>query len=177
MYAIGELSKKFNLSRGTLLFYDSLGLLTPAARTKSNYRLYSEADVERLTQICIYRETGLPLLEIKQLLDSARTEEDLILEKHLTEVNQSIRQLELQRQIILGMIRTKSNFPEPHSQNHLITVLQQTGLDDAALERLHREFENRFPLEHQSFLEYLGFSPEQIRLIREHSKIDPKIVK
>ena len=52
MYTIGKLAKKFDLSRSTLLYYDSIGLLKPSSRTESEYRQYSEDDAARLEQIC-----------------------------------------------------------------------------------------------------------------------------
>ena len=53
----------------TLHHYDKIGLLVPSARTESGYRLYSEADLLRLQQILLHRELGLPLEQIRQLLD------------------------------------------------------------------------------------------------------------
>ena len=48
MYTVGQLAKLFGLSRSTLLYYDEIGLLSPSARSASNYRLYSEADIRRV---------------------------------------------------------------------------------------------------------------------------------
>jgi DNA-binding transcriptional MerR regulator len=54
----------------TLHHYDRLGLLKPR-RTESGYRLYRETDLERLEQIVALKFLGLPLKEIRQLLDSS----------------------------------------------------------------------------------------------------------
>jgi len=40
------------------------------------------------------------------------------------------------------------------------------GLDDAAMAQWHNLFERENPVGHQSFLEWLGLSPEQITEIR-----------
>jgi DNA-binding transcriptional MerR regulator len=53
----------------TLHHYDRLGLLRPR-RSESGYRLYRESDIERLEQIVALKFLGLPLKEIKALLDS-----------------------------------------------------------------------------------------------------------
>lgn len=45
---IGELAKATGLTVRTLRHYDELGLLEPSERTEAGYRLYGEADVERL---------------------------------------------------------------------------------------------------------------------------------
>ncbi len=44
---IGEVARRFGLNVHTLWYYKGLGLL-PAARRESGYRVYSEADAERL---------------------------------------------------------------------------------------------------------------------------------
>lgn len=63
--AVAELS---GVTARTLHHYDEIGLLSPA-RGKSDYRLYSPADMLRLQQILVYRELGLPLQRIKAVMD------------------------------------------------------------------------------------------------------------
>jgi hypothetical protein len=41
------------------------------------------------------------------------------------------------------------------------------GLDDAAMVQWHRLFERENPAGHQSFLEWLGLSAEQVKEIRK----------
>ena len=53
----------------TLHHYDEIGLLRPSGRTEAGYRLYSEADLERLQQILFFRELEFPLEEIARILD------------------------------------------------------------------------------------------------------------
>lgn len=56
----------------TLHVYDRLGLLPPAARTDSGYRLYGEAEFERLEQILALRFVGFRLEHIKELLQGPK---------------------------------------------------------------------------------------------------------
>ncbi|WP_216361261.1 MerR family DNA-binding transcriptional regulator [Caulobacter mirabilis] len=49
MYTIGELSRLSGVSVRRLRFYSDKGLLPPATRTESGYRLYSEADAHGWT--------------------------------------------------------------------------------------------------------------------------------
>lgn len=51
-----------------LLYYDRLGLLTPP-RTSSGHRIYSDGDGERLDQIVALKFLGLPLKQIRAVLD------------------------------------------------------------------------------------------------------------
>lgn len=57
----------------TLHLYDRLGLLKPAALTESGYRLYGEAELERLEQIVALRFVGFSLDQIKELLGKSAT--------------------------------------------------------------------------------------------------------
>jgi MerR family transcriptional regulator, thiopeptide resistance regulator len=58
----------------TLHHYDRLGLLTPT-RTDTGYRLYSEADLERLEQIMALKFLGFSLKQVRDIL--ARTSVEL----------------------------------------------------------------------------------------------------
>ena len=55
---VTRLAKSCNLSRSTVLYYESIGLLTRPRRSEGNYRVYTPKDVERLRQICSYRDAG-----------------------------------------------------------------------------------------------------------------------
>jgi DNA-binding transcriptional MerR regulator len=52
----------------TLHLYDRIGLLKPAALSESGYRLYGEAELERLEHILALRFIGFNLEQIKELL-------------------------------------------------------------------------------------------------------------
>lgn len=53
-----------------------------------------------------------------------------------------------------------------------VELLRQTGLDEAQMHRWHALFESKWPEAHQSFLEWLHISPEEIARIRESSRRD-----
>lgn len=65
---IGELSRRTGLPVKTLRFYSDEGLLPPAERTASGYRLYSEDQVVRLELIRTLREAGVGLETIRRVL-------------------------------------------------------------------------------------------------------------
>lgn len=169
MYSISQLGKLFKLSRGTLIYYDAIGLLKPSTRTEANYRCYSEADAERLREICRYRETGMPLEDIQELLNVREKGSDRILEKRLDDLNRDIRKLNLQRQIITHMLK-KAQHASNLSKERFKKVLENSGFNDDELTKLHAEYEKEAPEEHQAFLEFMGFSPEEITEIREFSR-------
>ena len=61
LLTLGRLARATGLARSSLLHYEALGLLQPRARSDSGYRLYGEAEVQRLQAIRRYREAGLSL--------------------------------------------------------------------------------------------------------------------
>jgi len=68
-YQVKDVAEIAGISVRTLHHYDEIGLLAPSARSDSGYRLYSDDDLLRLQQIMVNRELGLPLEEIRRLLD------------------------------------------------------------------------------------------------------------
>ena len=70
MMTVHEVSKLAGVSIRTLQYYDRIGLLHPTDHSDAGYRLYNDADLERLQQILLFRELEFPLKEIKRILDS-----------------------------------------------------------------------------------------------------------
>jgi DNA-binding transcriptional MerR regulator len=67
-YTVGELADLAGVTIRTLHHYDAIGLLGPASRTASGYRLYGHDELERLQQILLYRELDLPLDAITRIM-------------------------------------------------------------------------------------------------------------
>lgn len=72
--------------------YEKLGLCTPSARAENGYRLYSDADLDRLRQISQYRNLKFPLKEIAGLLDAAPEEIFAAMERQYYVVNQKLEE-------------------------------------------------------------------------------------
>lgn len=174
LYTIGKLCKEFNLSRSTLLYYDNIGLLKASERSEADYRRYSEEDKSRLSQICAFREAGVPLERIKEILNNEGASEGYILERRLLELNQEIRFLRLQQKFIVEMLRSKnlSDRSIPMDKETFTSILKSMGLDEVTLINLHKQFEEKSPESHQFFLEFLGISDDEIKHIREYSRED-----
>jgi len=65
---IGELSRRTGVPVKTLRFYSDEGLLPPAERSQSGYRLYAEEHVVRIDLIRTLREAGIGLEGIGKVL-------------------------------------------------------------------------------------------------------------
>ncbi|SRR5579875_3503639 len=69
-YTVKFVAEASGVSIRTLHYYDEIGLLKPAQISASSYRLYSDADLQRLQQILFFRELGFSLQQIKDILDA-----------------------------------------------------------------------------------------------------------
>lgn len=95
IYTIKRLAELAGISTRTLRYYDEIQLLTPKRMEGSEYRIYEEAEVDRLQQIMFYREMGLELSAIKKILDAESFEQMTALKSHLTELQKRRKQLDL----------------------------------------------------------------------------------
>ncbi len=69
-YTVHKLGKLAGVSTRTLRYYDEIGLLRPARINSSGYRIYGAAEVDRLQQILFYRELGVSLDNIRDIVTS-----------------------------------------------------------------------------------------------------------
>ncbi|OFS24573.1 MerR family transcriptional regulator [Brevibacterium sp. HMSC07C04] len=69
-FSVGEVARQFGITVRTLHHWEELGLVSPSARSRSNYRIYTRADLETIQQIMIYRATGMRLTAVKDVLNS-----------------------------------------------------------------------------------------------------------
>lgn len=70
MYTVKQLSELAGVSVRTLHYYDEIALLHPSQVKANGYRYYDDSALLRLQQILFYREIGLELMQIKDILDS-----------------------------------------------------------------------------------------------------------
>ena len=73
-YSVGQVAGLAGVTIRTLHHYDEIGLLSPSGRSAAGYRIYEEADLERLQRILFYREFGFALEEIATIVDDPRTD-------------------------------------------------------------------------------------------------------
>jgi DNA-binding transcriptional MerR regulator len=96
---IGDLSERTGVTPPTIRYYESIGLLKPAARSQSGYRRYSEQDVEELRFIRKAQGLGFSLEEIGGILELSRQGRRpcghvlTLAHQHLAAVDERIRRL------------------------------------------------------------------------------------
>lgn len=94
-YTINKLAKMAGVSTRTLRYYDELGLLSPTRSSSNGYRIYGQKEIDRLQQILFYRELGVQLEEIKNILSSKSFDKKAALENHLSALLDRRQQLDL----------------------------------------------------------------------------------
>ena len=173
METISALSTKSGLSRSALLYYDRLGLLKPLKRSRSGYRLYSSAEVERLEQICLFRQMGIPLKEMRKLLDTPGGNASVeILQRRLRVLNREITNFRRQQRCILELLKQKQlqQGVEMINKERWVEIMRAAGLTEQDMQNWHIQFEKMEPESHQEFLESLGIGAAEIKEIREWSR-------
>ena len=171
MYTIGQVAKKYSLSRSALIYYDSIGVLTPSGRSGSNYRLYSEDDLKKMDRIQLFRSAGLSLESISSLLEKENNELNTILENRLLTINSDIQGLRDQQKVILKILENESLERNTRviTKKTWVAMLKAAGLDEAGMRNWHIAFEKTSPEAHQDFLESIGLEHDEILAIRDWS--------
>lgn len=83
IFTIGEFVQKSGVSIRTLRYYDSIDLLKPSDYTDGGHRLYSQEDLRLLQKIKALQFLGLPLKDIKTILEKQTIEGEILI-KSLT---------------------------------------------------------------------------------------------
>jgi len=174
MYTISVLARYFHLSRSTLLYYDSIGLLTPSCRSAGGYRMYDEKDRKRLESICTLRNTGISLDEIKAVLSASSSETAELLQNRLQQLNDEIAELRKQQHFIIQLLEEPSLLKTTGilSKKEWIKILENAGFDEKGRNRWHQEFERNAPQAHKNFLESLGIPDGEVEEIRAWSRLE-----
>ncbi len=94
-YTIQKLSQIAGVSTRTLRYYDEIGILKPARINSSKYRIYGQAQVDLLQQILFYREMGVSLDTIKEIITAKDFNEEKALEHHLVKLLAEKKQLDI----------------------------------------------------------------------------------
>lgn len=106
-HTVKQIAKLAGISVRTLHHYDRIALLRPARSSSNNYRCYGEFELLRLQQILFYRQLGMPLLNIKKLLDAPDFDLENALKSHREKL---LQQMENNQKLIATIDNTLREF-------------------------------------------------------------------
>ena len=94
-YTVQELGRMAGISTRTLRYYDEIGILKPARKNSSGYRIYGQEEVDKLQQILFYRELGLDLESIRKIVNDPSFDGRAALRVHREQLLAKRQQLDL----------------------------------------------------------------------------------
>lgn len=122
MKKTNEASKQTGLTKRTLQYYDTQGLIS-VERNPINHRVYEQSTLERIWEILLYKEINLELREIKQLLDTTEDQKNLYLNQQKRMIENQIIELKVQIELILMF--QKFGIPKVPLENEGVTYLEK----------------------------------------------------
>jgi DNA-binding transcriptional MerR regulator len=106
---INEVCEKVDISKDNLRFYEKEGLIRPERDLSNNYRDYSEDDIVLLEKIKLLRSLGIPVRDIRKMIDG-----DLTLDKAVTDrlddIEKQKKELEAVKRICSALASDKVTF-------------------------------------------------------------------
>lgn len=119
LMTIGQISQRSRVTPRAIRHYEKLGLIRPALRSNSNYRLFDKNSEERLGFISRCRSLGFSIAEISDLLrvvdepDRTCAQVKDLTAKHLTLIDEKITDLTAMRSTLAQGLSHCSGGDEP----------------------------------------------------------------
>jgi DNA-binding transcriptional MerR regulator len=129
---IGEVAKQSGMGIEALRFYEKSGLLETPLRTESGYRMYDQAVLERLSFIKQAQALGFSLVEVKRIIDDARTgqspceEVRNIVRRRLEELDTRIRAMRRYRKELAATLAEWDRVG--HAPGHICGLIEGAGV-------------------------------------------------
>ena len=91
-FTIGQFAALHDINKKTLMWYDEIGLLKPAAIDPENgYRYYTYRQTQALETILMLRELNVPLPQIQAFMNSRSAASlETLLQENIRQVDQTI---------------------------------------------------------------------------------------
>jgi MerR family copper efflux transcriptional regulator len=111
MITIGQAAQRSGVPAKTIRYYESIGLVRPAARGENKYRGYGDKEVETLRFINRARALGFSLKEVDELLalyrDRRRSSRDVkrLALRHVRDLERKVEELSAIRNTLLELAK------------------------------------------------------------------------
>ena len=94
-YTVQKLARLAGVSSRAIRYYDEIGILKPARINSSGYRIYGQNEVDMLQQILFYKELGVSLDDIKEIITAPNFDSTNALIEHHKKLLAKREQLDL----------------------------------------------------------------------------------
>lgn len=132
MLTIGEVAQRAQTTADSIRFYEREGLLSPAGRSASRYRLYTDEAVRRIVFIKHAQQCGFSLTEIRELLEIKSADRSccddvyrVAVEKKL-QLEARIRALRTMSDALTGLIEICSRDEKPVEECPILGALEKS---------------------------------------------------
>lgn len=92
-YGIQEIADLLNISQSALRYYEKKNLITTLRGETSNYRKYSYRTLIELSDIILYRNLGIPVNELSNMLCATVDKEERVLEEAIDKTEDELQNL------------------------------------------------------------------------------------
>src|ERR1019366_9975140 len=139
MLSVTQLARACGLSRSTVLYYESLGLLPAPPRSQGNYRQFGDKHLRCLRQICRYRSAGLKLADVRALLgEPERAEATAVLTRRLAEIGVDIERLKEHQRAILRLLEHRDTFRRKDmNKEKWVAIMKAAGFAEDDMRKWH----------------------------------------
>lgn len=96
LWSVGAIAEKFDLPTNVLRHWESVGLLAPE-RDSAGRRRYSRDDAARVAVIQRSKAAGMSLDQIAVLINGEARDRHVVLEAHLTDLDERMEEMRLSR--------------------------------------------------------------------------------
>lgn len=137
MYTIGRLAHRARINADSIRFYERQGLLSPATKTDSGYRLYTDDAVRRIGFIKHAQRCGFSLAEVAVLLQTDSVEPTVranayrLAADKQAEIDDSIEALRTMSEALSCMLDARDggaeSGPVAFEQSALMNALEPAG--------------------------------------------------
>lgn len=188
-YTVKKLAKLSGVSSRTLRFYDEIGLLKPAYYGDNQYRYYEEEQLLMLQQILFFRELGVPLNDIQQIVSSDGFDKIDSLCTHKSRLQSSLEKTatllktidktisHIRGNLIMNDIEMYEGFNPTKQQEHEkfllnMGVVSEKDINDSWKKVRHWKKENWDQIHHEAD----ALNQELAKALNNHLKPDDKVV-
>ncbi|TNE82526.1 MAG: MerR family transcriptional regulator [Bacteroidetes bacterium] len=147
LYTVKEVADLSGVSVKTLHHYDKLKLLQATERSDSGYRLYDLSSLERLQEIRVFKALGLPLAEIKLVLQNPHYQRAQALKWQEEQLHAKLQEYQ---NLLKGVRLSLAREQNPQEKSNMKTEELYEGMRPEAAASYREEAKRKWPSEFEA---------------------------